>query len=316
MKKVVFVVGLLCAGIILGGGENMIYTHASTKDASGKSYLASKYRFRVKENMLVKKDYEEILNPEELQDAKEIEMQKSFINHPDQIRVILDAGGRKISQNQLKKIIELNKLKELSIENADIQEISLSQAVKLEILTIKNCMHLERLDVKGAKKLKKIIVENAPVKKLNLEKNKKLQEVSVQSGLSCVLFDFTKQEAGKVPVFPWSDYECKIQFPKKNRIVKLNYFTTDNEIDVSRCRNLKEVHMLKYCKIKTENQWYKKNGKKLVIYADGIRQKKLSVKRNKNIVLLRARKVKDKNMEYYFGEEEEIVRHLCTIFAG
>ena len=87
----------------------------------------------------------------------------------------------------------------------------------------------------------------------------------------------------------------------------MNYFTTDNEIDVSRYRNLKEVHMSKYCKIKTENQWYKKNGKNLAIYADGIRQKKLSVKRNKNIVLLRARKVKDKNMEYYFGEEEEIV---------
>jgi Leucine-rich repeat (LRR) protein len=113
------------------------------------------------------------LNPEELQDAKGIEIQNSFMNHSDPTKVVLDAGGRKISQNQLKKIIELNKLKELSIENADIQEISLSQAVKLETLTIKNCMHLERLDVKGAKKL---TVENAPVKKLNLEKINNLKK--------------------------------------------------------------------------------------------------------------------------------------------
>ena len=75
------------------------------------------------------------MNPEELQDAKGIEIQNSFMNHSDPTKVVLDAGGRKISQNQLKKIIELNKLKELSIENADIQEISLSQAVKLETLT-------------------------------------------------------------------------------------------------------------------------------------------------------------------------------------
>ena len=113
------------------------------------------------------------MNPEELQDAKGIEIQNSFMNHSDPTKVVLDAGGRKISQNQLKKIIELNKLKELSIENADIQEISLSQAVKLETLMIKNCMYLERLDVKGAKKL---TVENAPVKKLNLEKINNLKK--------------------------------------------------------------------------------------------------------------------------------------------
>ena len=87
------------------------------------------------------------MNPEELQDAKGIEIQNSFMNHSDPTKVVLDAGGRKISQNQLKKIIELNKLKELSIENADIQEISLSWTV-----------------------------ENAPVKKLNLEKINNLKK--------------------------------------------------------------------------------------------------------------------------------------------
>lgn len=137
---------------------------------------------------------------------------------------------------------------------------------------------------------------------LNLTKNEKLKEVSVQFGLSCVLTDLKTGKAEKIPFFKWSKNACKIQFPKKNKITKLSYFTTDKEIDLSSCKKLKEVHIAKNTKIKVQSQWYKTNKKRLVVYAEGIRQKKLNVKKGKNCNLLRATKVKDMSKGYYCKE--------------
>lgn len=249
-----------------------------------------------------------ILRLEGVQRGREIigrDIKGTFQDNAKLTHVVLDAGGRTITQHKIEGLLPMDQIKELSIENADIQKISLSKATSLENLTIKNCAHLEKLDVKGAKRLKKITVENTSVKKLNLTRNAKLKEVSVQFGSSCVLTDLKTGKNGKIPFFKWSKKACKIQFPKGNKITKLNYFTTDKEIDLSRCKKLKEIHISKNTRLKVQSQWYKTNEKRLVVYAEGIRQTKLNAKKSKNSALLKATKLKDASKGYYCKELDE-----------
>lgn len=229
----------------------------------------------------------------------------TFRNNAELTQIVLDAEGRIITQDKIEGLFPMDQIKELSIENADIQKLSLSKAANLENLTIKNCDHLEKLDVKGAKRLKKLTVENTSVKRLDLTKNVKLREVSVQFGLSCVLTDLKTGKAGKIPFFKWCKKSCKIQFPKKNEIIKLNYFTTDKGIDLSKCKKLKEIHISKNTRIKVQSQWYKTNKKRLVVYAEGIRQAKLNAKKSKNTTLLGATKLEDESKGYYCEEQDE-----------
>lgn len=249
-----------------------------------------------------------ILRLEGMQKGNEIierDIKGTFRNNAKLTQVVLDAGGRKISQSKIEQLLPLDQIKELSIENADIQKLSLSKDANLENLTIKNCDHLEKLDVKGAKRLKKLTVENTSVKRLDLTKNVKLREVSVQFGLSCVLTDLKTGKAGKIPFFKWCKKSCKLQFPKKNEIIKLNYFTTDKGIDLSKCKKLKEIHISKNTRIKVQSQWYKTNKKRLVVYAEGIRQAKLNAKKSKNTTLLGATKLEDESKGYYCEEQDE-----------
>ncbi len=233
------------------------------------------------------------------------EIKGTFRNNAKLTQIVLDAGGRTITQDKIEDLFPMDQIKELRIENADIQKISLSKAANLENLTIKNCDHLEKLDVKGAKRLKKIVVENTSVKKLDLTKNAKLKEVSVQFGSSCLLTDLKTGKNGKIPFFKWSEKACKIQFPKGNTITKLNYFTTDKEIDLSKCKKLKEIHISKNTRLKVQSQWYKTNGKRLVVYAEGFRQTKLNAKKSQNSTLLKATKFKDVSKGYYCKELDE-----------
>lgn len=249
-----------------------------------------------------------ILRLEGIQKGNEIigrDIKGTFRNNAKLTHVVLDAGGRKISQKQIEQLFPLDQIKELRIENADIQKISLSKAANLESLIIKNCTHLEKMDVKGAKRLEKVTMENTSVRKLNLTQNVKLKEVSVQFGSSCVLTDLKTGKAGKIPFFKWSKSACKIQFPKRNAIAKLNYFTTDKKINLTRCKKLKEIHISKNTRLKVQNQWYKTNKRRLVVYVEGIRQTKLNAKKSKNSILLRVTKLKDAGKGYYCEEQDK-----------
>lgn len=246
-----------------------------------------------------------VLKMQGVQQGKNIvgrEVRGTFQNNKKLTSFVLDMDGRKITQDEIERLIPIAQIKELCIENADIQKLSLSKAAKLRTLTVKKCKNLKTLNISKNQKLEKITVENTSLRKIDLTNNEKLKELSVQFGSACVLTDLVTGKTGKIPFFKWSDHACKIQFPKKNRIVKINYFTTDKKLDITRCKKVKEIHVSRRTKIKAEGAWYKKNRKNLVVYAQGFRQKKLKVRKDKNNVLLQAVKVRDTNKGYYCEE--------------
>ncbi len=326
MKKMRLAVSMLCICFMFGIGAQTVFADEQGGVAiNEENFPDAKIRKRVKENMFNQK-HDDFLTWEEIENATGLEIstedtmeggdwditgieklknlkrvvirlqavQKgkeltgrkikgTFRNNKKLEEVTLDAEGRKVSWNEIESLLPLKQIKILRIENVDIQQIFLSKASELQSLTIRNCLSLKKLD---------------------LTKNMKLKEVSVLFGYSCALRDCTTGKIGRTPFFLWSENSCKIRFPKNNQIKKLNYFTKDKELDISRCKKLREAHISKDIRLRTLRQWYKKNKRKLVVYAQGFRQKKLNVRKKKNAVLLKATKWEDVNKGYYCDEEE------------
>lgn len=345
MKKVCFVVCLLCAGFLfLAGTKEIAAADSGSVAINEENFPDVKFRKLIQESMF-NRGRDDVLTREEIENATALEIRTedtldagdwditgieklenlqsvtlrlqgvqkgktitgraikgTFQKNAKLTSVVLEADGRKVSKNEIERLFPLKQIKELCIENVDIQELSLSQAAKLKELTVRKCSSLKKIGVSNNKKLEKIIVENTSVRKLNLKKNVNLREVSVQFGYSCVQTDLATGKMGKVVFFKWSKRNCGIQFPKNNNITKLSYFTTDKALDISSCKKLKEIHISKNTKIKVLSRWYQKNKKKLTVYAEGFLQKKLNVQRTKKAVLLKATKVKDVGKGFYCEE--------------
>lgn len=177
------------------------------------------------------------------------------------------------------QFVPLEQLIYLGLKNVGAEKIDIKSAVNLRTLRISEEEESEdgvTLNLSSNRKLKKLELFNVPVKKLDLRKNKKLTELSVKSGEHRWgdKYGYSASQKQRFEYYvPTYTHQCKLQFPAKNNIKFLEFFTSDREIDLTQLTKLEELHLLKRTrakvKIKQAKTWYNKKNWSLLFVKSG-----------------------------------------------
>lgn len=189
-----------------------------------------------------------------------------------------------------------SKLKSLRLLAKDIKGVKVSGR-QLRDITAKD-IKAKKLNLAKCTKLKKVTIQNTGIKSLDLTKNKNLTEVAVQNGEECRLTDLKTGKTHEDTFFKSPEQGCKVRFAGKNKIKKLEYYTSDKLIDLTKLTSLKELHIAKGTAVKVSAAWYQNNKKKVKVYCEGFLQKKLKQTKSKNSVILKPTKVSDGSYGY------------------
>ncbi len=203
----------------------------------------------------------------------------------------------------LNRVVIMTNVGKLDIrDNKMLSELRVAGSHKqMKLTNVPQLKYLElqeasfgKMDLSGAKNLEIIRMKQISCKKLDLRKNKKLKGTSFISG------DMMKQFCSKTgeteEYYTNIKKSCKIILPKKNKIKNIEYYAKNKELDITQCRNLQEIHVAKHTKLKVKTKWYQKNRKKINIFVNGMKQKKMKGKKKRTTSLLRYEKLKDKNI--------------------
>lgn len=202
------------------------------------------------------------------------------------------------------KNVTLAGAKQVTVEEcSSLTSFQIKDSKKLEKLSLMDCESLKKIDIKKNTKLKSIVLENTSVKKLDLRKNKQLKEVAVQFGECRWPVNLENGQMVERSYFYCCEKSCKIQFPKNNKIKTLRYFTKNASIDVSECKSLRTICLSRNTMLYAKWSWYKKNKKKIDIYAEGLEQTKLKTTKIKKKVKIATTKYVSASMSYITQEE-------------
>ena len=216
-----------------------------------------------------------------------------------------DLEPQDVSWEEIEKFFPLSQVEYFELENAPkITKITLPSTDKLKTFIVKKCEKVQEIDIKKAKKLKRFSVENTDVKKIDLSKNCELTRLEVHSGEKGYWQQLRTDEWQDDYAFMPTKNKCKIIFPKKNKISTLSCYTADKQLDIRSCKKLKKLYVSQKTKIKCDTKWYKKNRKKLKLYADSFLQNKPKKTIKKKTTILKLHEVYDAN--YRFVTESEI----------
>lgn len=207
------------------------------------------------------------------------------------------SGCAKITQSEIETMLKMEKMETVTLQGISVKKLDMSKAKKLKTLVLDNC-NTKSLNVTSNKKLRKIVIRNTKIKTLDLSQNKELTEVAVQNGEESCLTNLKTGECEEDTFFKYPEQSCKVKFAQNNKIKKLEYYSSDKLVDLSKLVSLKELYITKDTSAKVSKKWYKKNKKKLKVYSEGFLQKKLKEKKSKNMVLLKPTKDKDYSYGY------------------
>lgn len=189
----------------------------------------------------------------------------------------------------IQAMFPLQQLRRLSLYNISFHNFSLPEAHELRSLEMAGVfgkqIEVKQMDLSSQKKLRTIVLHDIRLDKLDLRKNKELVEVGVTAGAECQDCDthfFYSEGEKKRGTAYYSGLlkNCRLLLPSRNKIKRIQYFVKGDELDITQCKKLKQIHIGEGVRVKMLRKWYRETGRRnMCVTVSGDLGKKYNVPR-------------------------------------